>query len=82
MNLNSIVQKYEKLDCCLLQQNEFLEKMGMGFRLENLIKDFTDEKEKKVIEGEYDRLVNDKEMGKVYKFMYIGKDLVFPFGEM
>ena len=80
MNLEGIVNKYEKLNFGLLEQGEFLEKMGLGVRLDSLVGD-CEAGEGERLRGEYERLVGSGEMGKVYKFMFIGEDLVFPFGE-
>lgn len=47
--------------------------MGIQFRIENLFKLNYDMDQLKELESQYHRLVDPEEMGKIYKFMMIGK---------
>ncbi|KAI5957183.1 hypothetical protein KGF54_000111 [Candida jiufengensis] len=51
-------------------QGEWLHNIGIGYRIDSLLKQNSDNEElQDKIYGAYKRLVDDEEMGKVYKFM-------------
>lgn len=54
-----------------MPQGLFLESMGIRLRLENMIKNAT-APQAKLLEQSYVRLCDPKEMGEIYKILYLG----------
>ncbi|CAK9437309.1 uncharacterized protein LODBEIA_P16870 [Lodderomyces beijingensis] len=55
-----------------IQQGDWLHNIGVGYRIDQLIKKNShDEETQEKIYGAYRRLVDDEEMGKIFKFMAV-----------
>jgi SAM-dependent MidA family methyltransferase len=68
----------------LMQQGDFLEILQLFKRFKELQKNANSTKQKQILERQFTRLVEDNEMGDIYKFLYIHKKNhkpVFPFIE-
>ncbi|CAI5755856.1 unnamed protein product [Candida verbasci] len=52
-----------------LNQGDWLHNIGIGYRIDQLIKSTTDESKQDKIYESYKRLTDDEQMGKIYKFL-------------
>lgn len=84
--IQELVKSHSKEDKLIshppMPQGLFLESLGIRVRLESLMKKASDKAQMDLLEESYVRLCSPKEMGEIYKFLYIGhKDNgdVFPF---
>ena len=56
-----------------MKQGDFLNSMGIEYRIDHLFQLNKDKEELDTLKSQYNRLVSEEEMGKSYKFMYIGR---------
>jgi SAM-dependent MidA family methyltransferase len=77
--LQSCLKAYEDLKFGgLISQGQFLKLLHVEISKELLLKQSTSQKDKEYVEWSYKKIVDDTEMGKNYKFMYIHKKKVQP----
>ena len=69
-----------KLQSSILTQKEFLERMYIKERFEEM-KKCNDENTHKLLDMQLERLTGETYMGKIYKFYFFGDELAFPFDQ-